>query len=129
MNPKERPPEIALPEFKLDLPDAIALIRRAGLKDSLNSLELRMVGAAHTTPLAAWMIATRGAKTLYPIPVDAQTGAVIPWQRVFDPPQWTDAQMKAAWDRVLNRNQPKPYDPYARDPGECVIEIIQVGHC
>jgi hypothetical protein len=130
-NPAERAVEGGLPDFKLDLQDAIGVLRHAGLKDGFATVNLRMVGATGTAPIAAWTFLAQSAQALYPLAVDAQTGKIVPWQRAFDPPQWTDAKMKEIWDRVLNRNQPqnKPYDPYAREPGECVIEIAQVGHC
>jgi hypothetical protein len=120
---------VALPDFKFDLPQAIDFIRRQGLKDRLSSVKLEMVGAAGTTPIPAWTISSFSASSLYPIVLDAQTGAVIPWQRAFNPPPFTDEEMRAAWDRVLNRNQPKPSDPHALSPFDCVAIIQQGGDC
>jgi hypothetical protein len=116
-----------IPDFKIDLPEAIAVVRHVGLKDRLFSVELDMVGATGTTPLPAWEIRVFGAKSLYPLPVDAQTGAILNWKRVYDRPTWTDAEMKAIWDRLLNRNQPPPQNHGGLSPWECVAQIQEIG--
>ncbi len=118
----------ALPDFKFDLPQAIDFIRHAGLKDRLFFVKLEMVGAANTPPIAAWTIASLSSSSLYPIALDAQTGAIIPWQRAYNPPPFTDTQMRAAWDKVLNRNQPaRPSD--ANQHLDCFLSIQEFGFC
>jgi hypothetical protein len=118
----------ALPDFKFDLPQAIEFIRHAGLKDRLFFVKLEMVGASGTPPIAAWTIASLSDSSLFPLALDAQTGAIIPWKRAYNPPPFTDVQMRAAWDQVLNRNQPA-HQNNANKHLECFMAIQEFGFC
>ena len=118
----------ALPaSVKLDLPQAIAFLRRVGLKDRLFLVRLEMVGAANTQPLAAWTIASLADPNLFPLALDAQTGKVIPWVRAYNPPPFTDKQMHDAWQQVLH--PPKPGPNNAQAHLECFMSVQEYGYC
>jgi hypothetical protein len=118
----------ALPaSIKLDLPQAITFLRHAGLKDRLFFVKLVMVGAANTQPLAAWTIASLADSSLFPIALDAQTGKIIPWVRAYNPPPFTDAQMRAAWEQVLH--PPKPGSNNAQQHLDCFMAVQEFGFC
>jgi hypothetical protein len=90
----------------VDLPDAIASIRRANLNGPLGASYLGMVGATDTQPILAWTIhVSNGSFIEAPVFVDAKSGKFIPWKRAMDPPNGTDAQIAAAWNALFNRNQ------------------------
>jgi hypothetical protein len=121
---------VGLPlEFNIDLPDAIAILRKRGLTGPLGPVYLGMVGASGTQPLLAWTVRVYGGPIMFPLYIDAQDGKFIAWQRAMDPPNGSDAQLKAIWDALLNRN--KPVDPDIRHNPvfralEC-SELIQAG--
>jgi hypothetical protein len=115
------------PSIKLDLPDAIAFLRHAGLKDQLFFVKLVMVGAANTQPLAAWTIASLADRSLFPIALDAQTGKIIPWVRAYNPPPFTDAQMRAAWNQVLH--PPSSNGNNAQKNLDCFMAVQEFGFC
>jgi hypothetical protein len=118
----------ALPAvIKLDLPQALAFLRHAGLKDRLFFVKLEMVGAANTQPLAAWTIASLADPGLYPIALDAQTGKVIPWVRAYNPPPFTDKQMRDAWQQVLH--PPRPGSNNAQQHLDCFLSVQEFGFC
>jgi hypothetical protein len=116
----------AIPDFKIDLPEALVAAYRAGATGHLSFVRLDVVGASGAPPILAWQVSSNEFK-LYPLAIDAQTGAVIPWQRAYNPPKWTDEEMRQAWDRVLNRNQPKSHDPHKIEPWECVMMVQETG--
>jgi len=109
------------------LPDAIAFLRHAGLKDQLFFVKLVMVGAANTQPLAAWTIASLADRSLFPIALDAQTGKIIPWVRAYNPPPFTDAQMRAAWNQVLH--PPSSNGNNAQKNLDCFMAVQEFGFC
>lgn len=115
----------------VDLPDAIASIRKAGLNGPLGASYLGMAGASGTQPILAWTIhVSSGSFIEAPIFVDATTGKFIPWQRAMDPPDGTDAQIAAAWNAFFHRNQNsgqgQGLDSPAYKAMECVV-IAQEG--
>jgi hypothetical protein len=128
-NPDDRfrVPAAILPNFKVDLPDAVASIRKAGFKGALGMTTLRMVGASGTTPLLAWVIEVSDGPPWMALVLDAKDGKFIPIQRAFDPPDGSDAELAAAWNRLINPNPPKAQSPW--DPGECLAEIEATGSC
>ena len=130
VNPDERfrVPAALTPNFNIDLPDAMAILRKAGLKGSLGVTRLVWAGASGTPPVLAWSIRVAGGPIMFPLFVDAKDGKVLSWQRAMDPPNASDAQLRAAWDTLLHRNQP-PNGPRAKDPWECVAEIQETGNC
>jgi len=90
----------------VDLPDAIAYIRKAGLNGPLGASYLGMVGAIGTQPILAWTVhVSSGSFIEAPVFVNANDGKFIPWQRAMDPPDGTDAQIAAAWNALFHRNQ------------------------
>jgi hypothetical protein len=97
-------------DFNIDLPDAVAAVQRAGRTHGVGPIYLGRVGARGTPPMLAWTVRVTGGPMMVPVFVDAQTGELIPWQRAMDPPNGSDAQLKAIWDVLINRNQPKPLD-------------------
>lgn len=117
------------PGLSVDLPDAIASLRKAGYQGALGVIRLDMSGATGTTPLPAWSIRVGGKSPAFPpVFVDAQTGKFIPVNRMMDPVPGSDAELKAIWDRLLNRNQPEPAKiPGHLEPWECVA-LIQEGY-
>jgi hypothetical protein len=117
------------PSFSVDLPDVIASIRHAGMGGPLGSVQLRMVGATGTPLLPAWAIAVVGGPAWAQLYINAQDGKVIPWQRAMDPPSGSDAQLKAAWDSILNRNKPAGQGDAGYKAMECVVEIQETGNC
>jgi hypothetical protein len=122
-------PTAGLPlDFNIDLPDAIAILRKRGLTGPLGPVYLGMVGATGTQPLLAWTVRVYGGPIMFPLYIDAQDGKFIEWQRAMDPPNGSDAQLKAIWDALLNRN--KPADPglsqSLRNVQQCMA-AIQMG--
>lgn len=112
-------------DFKVDLPEAVAALRNAGVHGGLGSTYLGRVGASGTTPILAWTMRVGGGSVMFPIYVDAQTGKLIQWQRAMDPPNGSDAQLKAIWDALYKRDQPQQpdADEQARKVGECVAML------
>ena len=118
----------ALPaSIALDLPAAVAYLRKVGLKDRLSIVKLEMVGAANTQPLAAWTIASLADPGLFPIALDAQTGKIIPWVRAYNPPAFTDKQIHDAWEQVLH--PPKPGSNNAQQHLDCFMAVQEFGFC
>jgi hypothetical protein len=121
---------VGLPlDFNIDLPEAVATLRKRGFTGPLGPVYLGMVGASGTQPLLAWTVRVYGGPIMVPLYIDAQDGKFIAWQRAMDPPNGSDAQLKAIWDALLNRN--KPADPDIRNNPvyralEC-SELIQAG--
>jgi hypothetical protein len=97
-------------DFKVDLPDAVVALRGAGWSGGLGPMYLGMVGASGTPPILAWTLRVTGGPMMFPVFIDAQSGELIAWQRAMDPPNGSDAQLKAIWDKLLNRNQSKQPD-------------------
>jgi hypothetical protein len=116
------------PDLSVDLPDAIASLRKAGFHGGLGVIRLDMSGATGTRPLPAWSIRVGGKTPAFPpVFVDAQTGKFIPVNRMMDPVPGSDAELKEIWDRLLNRNQPvSNKTPGHLEPWECVA-LIQEG--
>jgi hypothetical protein len=118
----------ALPAIiNLDLPQALAYLRHAGLKDRLFFVKLEMVGAANTQPLAAWTIASLADPGLFPIVLDAQTGKIIKWERAYNPPPFTDKDIYAAWQKVLHPLKPGPNS--AQQHLDCFMSVQEFGFC
>lgn len=115
------------PDLSVDLPVAIASLRKAGFRGGLGVIRLDMSGAKGTTPLPAWSIRVGGkSPTFPPVFVNAQTGKFIPVNRMMDPVPGSDAELKEIWDRLLNRNKPAAKVPGHLEPWECVA-LIQEG--
>ena len=117
------------PDLSVDLPDAIASLRKAGYQGGLGVIRLDMSGASGTTLLPAWSIRVGGKTPAFPpVFVNAQTGKFIPVNRMMDPVPGSDAETKEIWDRLLNRNQPASTTktPGGLEPWECVA-LIQEG--
>jgi hypothetical protein len=115
------------PDLSVDLPDAIATLRKAGFDGGLGVIRLDMSGATGTTPLPAWSIRVGGKSPAFPpVFVNAQTGKFIPVNRMIDPVPGSDAELKQIWDRLLKRNQPAANTPGHLEPWECVA-LIQEG--
>lgn len=115
------------PNLSVDLPDAIASLRKAGFHGGLGVIRLDMSGATGTTPLPAWSIRVGGKSPAFPpVFVNAQTGKFIPVNRMMDPVAGSDAELKEIWDRLLNRNQPAAKIPGHLEGWECVA-LIQEG--
>jgi len=102
------------PSLSLDLRDAIAAVRKAGLKGQMGPIHLDMVGASGTPPIAVWSIRVAGGPIMVPLFVDAQSGKFVPWQRASDPPNGSDVQLRDIWNRLLNRNQTPPNSAFDR---------------
>jgi hypothetical protein len=118
------------PDLSVDLPDAIASLRKAGFHGGLGVIRLDMSGAKGTTPLPAWSIRVGGKTPAFPpVFVNAQTGKFIAVNRMMDPVPGSDAEIKAIWDRLLNRNQPTASGkiPGQLEPWECVA-LLQEGY-
>jgi hypothetical protein len=116
-------------DLNVDLPDAIASLRKAGYLGAFGVIRLDMSGATGTTPLPAWSIRVGGKTPAFPpVFVNAQTGKFIPVNRMMDPVPGSDAEIKAIWDRLLSRNQPasSARTPGGLEPWECVA-LIQEG--
>jgi hypothetical protein len=114
-------------DLSVDLPDAIASLRKAGYHGGLGVIRLDMSGATSTTPLPAWSIRVGGKSPAFPpVFVNAQTGKFIPVNRMMDPAPGSDAELKEIWDRLLNRNQPAAKIPGQLEGWECVA-LIQEG--
>jgi hypothetical protein len=114
-------------DLTVDLPDAIASLRKAGFHGGFGVIRLDMSGATGTKPLPAWSIRVGGKTPAFPpVFVNAQTGKFIPVNRMMDPVPGSDAELKEIWDRLLNRNQPPPKIPGHLEPWECVA-LIQEG--
>ena len=89
----------------VDLPEAIAAIRKAGLNGPLGASYLGMAGASGTQPILAWTVhVSSGSFIEAPIFVNATDGKFIPWKRAMDPPNGSDAQIAAAWNALFHRN-------------------------
>jgi hypothetical protein len=65
---------------------------------------------------------------MFPLYIDAQDGKFIAWQRAMDPPNGSDAQLKAIWDALLNRNKPDPGSPVF-NAQQCMAQIQMGGNC
>ncbi len=115
------------PNIKLDLPQVIAFLHRSKIKDRLDFVKLQMVGAGNTMPLAAWTIASLSNPSLFPLTLDAQTGEVIPWVRAYNPPAFTDAQIRAAWNQMLH--PPSPDGGGAQKNLDCFMAVQEFGFC
>jgi hypothetical protein len=90
----------------VDLPDAIASIRKSKLTGPLGASYLGMVGASGTQPILAWTVhVSSGSFVEAPVFVNANDGKFIPWKRAMDPPDGSDAQIAAAWNALFHRNQ------------------------
>jgi hypothetical protein len=118
-----------LPEnLSVDLPDAIASLRKAGFPGALGVIYLDMSGATGQTPLPAWSIRVGGKSPAFPpIFVNAQTGKFMPVVRMMDPVPGSDAEIKEVWDRLLNRNQPATNRTPGGLSGADCVGLIQQG--
>lgn len=115
----------ALPtDFKVDLPDAIAALRKGGWNGALGPVYLGMVGATGTQPLLAWTFRVSDGPMMFPIYINAQDGHFIAWPRAMDPPNGSDAQLKRIWDALLNRSAPQNKSIFSTPDrvNECVFE-------
>jgi hypothetical protein len=122
-------PAAGLPlDFNVDLPEAIAILRKRGLTGPLGPVYLGMVGASGTQPLLAWTVRVYGGPIMFPLYINAQDGKFIAWQRAMDPPNGSDAQLKAIWDALLNRNQPDRNGPVF-NAQQCIAQIQMGGDC
>ena len=118
------------PSFNMDLPNVIAFVRHAGMGGPLGSVQLRMAGATGTPEFPAWTISVVGGPPWAPLFVNALDGKVVAWQRAMDPPNGSDAQIKAAWDSLLNRNKPAAGQGDAGYRAmDCVVQIQETGNC
>jgi hypothetical protein len=55
---------------------------------------------------------------IFPLALDAQTGQPIPWNRAYDPPAGSDADLSTAWGRFLQQR-----GPALPDIGTCADQI------
>jgi hypothetical protein len=117
-------------DFKVDLPDAVVALRNAGWSGGIGPMHLGMVGASGTSPILAWTLRVTGWPMMFPAFIDAQSGQLIAWQRAMDPPNGSDAQLKAIWDVLLNRNQPKQpdLDAIRRHIDDCSATFYNAGN-
>jgi hypothetical protein len=113
--------------LKVDFADAMANLRKAGLQGALGVTRLEWAGAHGTPNILAWSIRVAGGPIMFPLFIDAQTGKAIPWPRAMDPPNGSDEQLRAIWNRLLNP-QPQPAG-HKWDPVECMAEIAVTGSC
>ena len=112
----------------VDLPTAIASLRKAGYNGSLGVIRLDMSNATGVKPQPAWSIRVGGKTPAFPpVFVNAETGKFIPVNLMMDPVPGSDAELKAIWDRLLNRNQPQGKKPGQLEPWECVA-LLQEGY-
>ncbi len=119
----------ALPaSINYDLPDVLAMVRKAGWGGPLGSVELRMIGATGTPILPGWVIEVVGGPAWVPLFVSAADGKVVSWQRAMDPPNGNDAQLAEVYGRLLHRNQLGSNDAGYKAM-ECVVEIQETGNC
>jgi len=117
------------PNFNADLPEIMASLRKEGLKGPLDVTRLLWAGASGTPPILAWQIRIAGGTPMFfPLFINAQDGKVIPWQRAMDPPDASDAQLRAAWDRLQHRNRPQT-GPNGMSAWDCVVQIQETGNC
>jgi hypothetical protein len=117
------------PSFNLDLPDVIAFVRRAGMGGPLGSVQLRMAGATATPQFPAWTISVVGGPPWAPLFVNALDGKVVAWQRAMDPPPGSDAELAAAYSRVLHHSGPSGPNDAGYKAMECVAQIQETGNC
>jgi hypothetical protein len=115
-------------DFNLDLPDAIATLRKGGWNGALGPVYLGMVGATGTVPLLAWTFRVNGGPMMFPIFINAQDGQFIPWPQAMDPPNGSDAQLQRIWDALLNRHAPNGNNGSYWTP-EKVNECAFMGAC
>lgn len=121
---------VGLPlDFNIDLPEAIAILRKRGLTGPLGPVYLGMVGASGTQPLLAWTVRVYGGPIMFPLYIDAQDGKFIAWQRAMDPPNGSDAQLQAIWDALLNRNKPADRNSPVFNAQQCIAQIQMGGDC
>jgi hypothetical protein len=68
---------------------------------------------------------------MFPLFINTEDGKAIPWRRAMNPPGGSDAQIRAAWDRLTNRVQPQSPGGGGggrmMSPMECVV-AIQAGY-
>lgn len=121
--------QIALPiDFKVDFADAMAKLQSTGLKPvGLGVTRLEWTGATGTPQLLAWSISVGGNKSMGPMFVDAQSGALIPWQRAIDPPGGSDADIQAMRNAFQNHGQQPGQSNDSLKAMECVAGL-QLGY-
>ncbi len=95
-----------VPEFAIDLPTAITIARKAGMKESVSQVMLSVDEPTGHKPVLAWLIYT--ARRDFPYAIEAQTGRELTWQEVLNPPRWTDEEIQTAMYRFIHRNDPPP---------------------
>ncbi|MBZ5605200.1 MAG: hypothetical protein LAO79_23120 [Acidobacteriia bacterium] len=115
------------PDLKVDLPEAIATLRKAGFHGGLGVIRVDMNGATGTQPLPSWSIHVGGKGPMYPpLFINAVDGKFIPVARAMDPPHGSDAELKAIWDKLLHRVPPPDVQPGHTSPSDCVV-MLQMG--
>ena len=89
-----------IPDFTVDLPQAIAIAHKNGLNGTVENAYLHVLQPKGKPPILAWVVLTTDSFTnsrRSKVPaIDAYTGAVIPFDQAFDPPSGSDAELIAA---------------------------------
>jgi hypothetical protein len=115
------------PEINVNLPAAIASLRKAGFNGALGLIRLHMAGATGTQPLPAWSIRVGGKSPTYPpVFINAQDGKFIPVSRAMDPAPGSDAELRAIYGRAMQRIQSGGRNA-SLDALEC-LAMLQLGY-
>jgi hypothetical protein len=89
-----------VPDFTIDLPQAVAIARQHGMTGKLNGAYIEVHHPTGKAPILAWVVQTDDPvnnmlQAKVPA-IDPFTGEVIPFNKAFDPPPGSDKELAAA---------------------------------
>lgn len=91
---------IPIPDFSVDLPQALGVVRRAGMLGQMREAELSVRTPNGRLPVLVWRIQSKHMQDSLPYYVDALTSAYLTNQQILDPPAEPDATLQASEDAL-----------------------------
>lgn len=91
---------IPIPDFSVDLPQAVAVAQRAGMPGQMQEAELSVRTPGGRLPVLVWRIQSHQGQESPSYYVDALTGAHLTARQILDPPAEPDATLQASEDAL-----------------------------
>ena len=90
---------VPVPDFSVDLPQAIGVAKKAGMTGSIEEAELSVRTPPGRLPVLVWRIQSDQGQD-FAFYVDALTGASLNSRQILDPPPGPDATLQASEDAL-----------------------------
>ncbi len=89
-----------VPPFTIDVGQAVAIARKSGMQGRLDSAVLEVRSLGKLPPVLAWVVRSDRTATGKDVVVEAFTGQVLRFDRVFDSMEKRNAEIAAAMARL-----------------------------